>query len=187
LGDVEFGRYCLTAPNVYISSGRHYFNHSPNFFIKDQDEMVRSSEHLSKQHSKKVTIEDDVWIGTNAVIMSGITIGRGSIIGSNSVVTQHVLPFSIMGGTPAKLLKKRLDFVPKQILNFNNDDDLPNFYMGFFVDVKNLTEDRKQGGVSASANFRTYMTNHGSRIQISIKTVGAVTQTLVYNNQYLLI
>jgi len=70
LGDVVFGRYCLTAPNVYISSGRHYFEKYPNLYIKDQDYLVHNDSHLKSLHSKKVIIEDDVWIGINAVIMS---------------------------------------------------------------------------------------------------------------------
>ncbi len=183
LGDVEIGKYCLTAPNVYMSSGRHYFDLDPNFYIKDQDAMVHSSDDLSKQHSKKIIIEDDVWIGINAVIMSGVTIRRGSIIGSNSVVTNDVDPFSIMVGAPAKLIKKRLEFVPKSILNFMNDSDLPNFYSGFFVNLKNLEEDRKSGGIGASNSFKAYLNNTASKVQLTIKKIVDFPVTLNYNNQ----
>ena len=51
--------------------------------------------------------EDDVWLGRNAIVMPGIKIGRGSIIGAGSVVTKDVEPFSVMGGVPATLIKKR--------------------------------------------------------------------------------
>ncbi|MFC4210396.1 DapH/DapD/GlmU-related protein [Pedobacter lithocola] len=54
-----------------------------------------------------IKIEDDCWIGTNSVILSGVTVGKGSIIAAGSVVTKSVEPYSIMGGVPAKLIKKR--------------------------------------------------------------------------------
>ena len=55
----------------------------------------------------KIIIEDDVWIGRNAIVMPGIKIGKGSIIGAGSVVTRNVESFSVVGGVPAKLIKKR--------------------------------------------------------------------------------
>lgn len=56
---------------------------------------------------KPVTIEDDVWIGSRVTILPGVTIGKGSVIAAGSVVTRNVEPFSIYGGVPAKLIKKR--------------------------------------------------------------------------------
>lgn len=52
-------------------------------------------------------IGNDVWIGFNAVIMPGVTVGDGAIIGSFSVVTKDVAPYSIVGGNPAKEIRKR--------------------------------------------------------------------------------
>ena len=54
-----------------------------------------------------ITIEDDVWIGHGAVITKGITIGTGAIIGANAVITKDVIPYAIMGGVPAKLIRYR--------------------------------------------------------------------------------
>ena len=65
LEDVEIGKSCVFAPNVYISSGKHYFDHKPNLYIKDQDALVLADPKLSKEHSKKVTIGDDCWLGIN--------------------------------------------------------------------------------------------------------------------------
>lgn len=56
-----------------------------------------------------IIIGNDVWIGHEAVIMPGVTIGDGAIIASRSVVTKDILPFSIVGGNPAKLIRKRFD------------------------------------------------------------------------------
>ena len=63
---------------------------------------------VAKKKGLKVIIEDDVWIGRNAIIMPGITIGRGSIVGAGAVVTKDVETFSVVGGVPAKLIKKRV-------------------------------------------------------------------------------
>ena len=54
-----------------------------------------------------IIIEDDVWIGANCTITKGVRIQTGSIVAANSVVTKDVLPFSIVGGVPAKLIKSR--------------------------------------------------------------------------------
>ncbi len=54
-------------------------------------------------------IGNDVWIGYNATIMPGIKIGDGAIIASETVVTKDVLPYSIVGGNPARMIKIRFD------------------------------------------------------------------------------
>jgi len=57
--------------------------------------------------SKGIIIEDDVWIAAGCQILDGVTIGQGSIIAAGSVVNKSVEPYSIVGGVPAKLIKKR--------------------------------------------------------------------------------
>lgn len=54
-------------------------------------------------------IGNDVWIGYEAVIMSGVTIGDGAIIGTRAVVTKDVPPYTIVGGVPAKPIRRRFD------------------------------------------------------------------------------
>jgi acetyltransferase-like isoleucine patch superfamily enzyme len=61
----------------------------------------------------KIVVEDDVWIGHGAIILSPVKIGRGSIVAAGSVVNRDIIPYSIVGGTPAKLLKMR--FTPQEI------------------------------------------------------------------------
>jgi acetyltransferase-like isoleucine patch superfamily enzyme len=56
--------------------------------------------------SKPIIIEDNVWIGESVSILPGVRIGRGSVIGSNSVVTRSVPAYSIAAGCPAKTIKK---------------------------------------------------------------------------------
>jgi len=54
-----------------------------------------------------IIIENDVWICHGAVVTRGVTIGKGSIIAANAVVTKDIEPYTIVGGIPAKLIKKR--------------------------------------------------------------------------------
>lgn len=173
LGDVEIGRYCLTAPNVYISSGRHYFNMDSYLYIKDQDKMVFANPDLEKLHSKKVTVEDDVWIGINSVLMSGVTIGRGSIVGSNSVVTKDVPPYSVVAGNPATCIKKRLEFKPKNHLVYSHKEDLPNFYKGFFLAQHERQACESFGGIWAGARFTVYLDASNGTFELEIKTLRA--------------
>jgi acetyltransferase-like isoleucine patch superfamily enzyme len=57
--------------------------------------------------AKGICIEDDVWIGANVTVLDGVCIGTGSVVAAGAVVTKDVEPFSVVGGVPAKLIKKR--------------------------------------------------------------------------------
>ena len=56
-----------------------------------------------------ITLGNDVWIGYEAVILAGVTIGDGAIIGARAVVTRDVPPYAIVGGVPARLIRRRFD------------------------------------------------------------------------------
>jgi len=57
--------------------------------------------------SSDILIEDHVWVGANVIILQGVTIGAGSVVSANSVVTKDVSPYSIVAGIPAKKIKER--------------------------------------------------------------------------------
>ena len=59
------------------------------------------------ENDAPVVIEDDVWCGANVTILKGVTIGRGSVVAAGAVVTKSCPPYSIIGGVPAKILKRR--------------------------------------------------------------------------------
>ena len=65
-------------------------------------------------------IGNDVWIGSEAMIMSGVTIGDGAIIGARAVVTKDVEPYTVVGGNPAIVIKKR--FNEKEIEQLHDDE-----------------------------------------------------------------
>lgn len=188
LGDVEIGSHCVFAPNVYVSSGRHYYNYLPEFYIQDQDKMVHADLDLKNAHSKKVIIEDDCWIGINAVIMAGITVGKGSVIGANAVVTKDIEPYSVVVGSPAKSIRKRLDFYPPQKLTYDNDKDLPYFYSGFFTNKTNIDLDRLQGGIAVSRKFVVCADSGKSKqLILNLKKNAQGPVALSYNDQTMII
>ena len=131
IGDVQVGEYVMIAKNVFISSGKHHYNTEfPYLPIKIQDKIY--FEQFGELNAP-VIIDDDVWIGVNCVVMSGVRIGKGAIVGSNSVVTSNIEPYSIYAGSPAKLIKYRLDFVPPKSISASNLKDYPYFYSGFNI------------------------------------------------------
>lgn len=94
-GYIEIGDNVMISPRVSIYAENHNYD-NPNIPMKEQG--------VIKQFVK---IEDDCWIAANSIILSGVTIGQGSIIAAGSVVTKNIPPFSIAAGVPAKIIKKR--------------------------------------------------------------------------------
>ena len=95
--NIKIGNNVMIAPNVVIQGVNHNIDNINMTFTESGDQTDKNF----------ITIENNVWIGANSVILPGITIGTGSVIGAGSVVTKDVEPFSIMGGVPAKLIRKR--------------------------------------------------------------------------------
>lgn len=131
IGDIEIGRGCLFAPNVFVSSGRHYFDLHPALPIRAQDAAVEADPALRARHSRPVRIGDDCWLGANVVVLPGVTIGRGVVVGANSVVVRDVLPYNVVSGVPAQVLRSRLEFTPPRELDGRCEQHLPYFYSGF--------------------------------------------------------
>ena len=57
--------------------------------------------------TRSIHIEEDAWIGAHAVILPGVTVGRGAVVGAGSVVTHDVPPYAIVAGVPARILRYR--------------------------------------------------------------------------------
>ena len=94
-GDVTIGSYVRIANSASIFAGNHVY--------EDSSKMI----HDQGMRSKGIIIEDDVWIGTQAVICDGVVIAKGCVIGANSVVTKSTKPYEIYVGIPAKSIGKR--------------------------------------------------------------------------------
>ena len=112
------GRYCSIASNVKCVAGSHPSNtfvstHPAFFSTKRQAGFTYVEENLYREdifvdnEKHLVKIGNDVWIGSNVLLLPGITIGDGAIIAAGAVVTKDVEPYAIVGGVPAKTIKKR--------------------------------------------------------------------------------
>lgn len=152
IGDIFIGSNTLLAPNVFISSGRHFFDIVPPMPIRFQDRLVLEDAGYESLGSNKVVIEDDCWIGTNTVIMPGVKICKGSVIGANSVVTKSVPPYTVVAGAPSKVLKKRLEFNPPIIIKSSCMEHLPYFYQGFILKYEDL-QMQENIGIETSERF----------------------------------
>lgn len=72
-----------------------------------------------------VWVQDDCWLGANTVICPGVTIGKGSIVGANAVVTKDVPPYSVVAGVPARVVGTRLDWCPPLCIDPSREEDHP--------------------------------------------------------------
>lgn len=95
---VVIGNNVLIASHVFISDHSHGLTDYSDIDIPPLERKLSSK--------SAVVIEDNVWIGEMAVILSGVTIGQSSIIGANAVVTKSVPPYSVVAGNPARVIKK---------------------------------------------------------------------------------
>ena len=107
----NIGSFCSIAPEVVIGLIDHptnYTSTSPVFYDKNQP-LPYFFNHLDEyqKYFKKTIIEHDCWIGQRVMIKAGVRIGVGSIIGAGSLITKDVEPYTIVGGVPGKVIRKR--------------------------------------------------------------------------------
>lgn len=91
---IEIGAHCMLANGCLITDGNHRF-----------DDPQRPVPWQGFSTKGPTILGDNVWLGANVVVTSGVTIGRRSVIGANSVVTESIPPFSVAAGAPAKVLR----------------------------------------------------------------------------------
>ena len=108
------GKFCSIAcgAKFMFTSGNHSMKSLSNYtFPIFFDEWGLDAKDICNAWDNKgdIVIGNDVWIGYDAVIMSGVKIGDGAIIGTRAVVTKDVSPYTVVGGVPAKPIRKRFD------------------------------------------------------------------------------
>jgi len=108
----NIGKFCSIASFVRVGPGnhptytrvaQHHFTYRSEQFGFGEDDDV----FFAWRREDIVTIGNDVWIGFEAIILSGVKIGDGAIVGARAVVTKDVPPYAIVGGVPAKMIRRR--------------------------------------------------------------------------------
>lgn len=94
IGPVVIGKDVMFAQNIVLSGLNHGY------------EDISLSPSVQPVSTAQITVEDEVWIGANAVITAGVTIGKHSVIAAGCVVTKDIPPYSVAAGTPARVIKK---------------------------------------------------------------------------------
>lgn len=113
---IDYGKPVSVGENCFIQQcctffGRGGIRIGNGVFIGPKVNLITinhdvNPDNRSATYGKPITIEDKVWIGINSTILPGVTIGYGSIIGAQSVVTHDVPPMTIVAGNPARVIKK---------------------------------------------------------------------------------
>jgi acetyltransferase-like isoleucine patch superfamily enzyme len=96
-GSIVIGDHVRVAPGVIMVAANHVY---------DRIDVPIATQGLKR---KSIVIGDDVWIAANAIITAGVKVGHGAIVGAGSVVTKDVAPFTIVAGSPARVVRVRAD------------------------------------------------------------------------------
>ena len=110
LSNVITGKFCSIGNGARIGLGQHPKNFTsthPSFY-SNSNQTNLNIRHISDfVEAKSITLGNDVWIGSNSLVMDGISIGDGAIVGAGAVVTKNVPPYAIVVGSPSKMIRYR--------------------------------------------------------------------------------
>jgi len=100
---IRIGNHVMFGPEVTIRGGNHRIDIVGRLMKSVTDGEKRPEDDPG------VVIDDDVWVGARAIILAGVTIGRGAVVGAGAVVTHSVPPYAIAVGNPARVVRFRWD------------------------------------------------------------------------------
>lgn len=145
VGKVKIGSYCAFGKDIKLITSNHDYNYPVlqySFYKKYFN--CRPSRTIISKNEYTIEIGSDVWIGDNVSILPDVKIGHGAILGTGSVITKSVEPYTIVGGVPAKWIKDRFSLkVKKELLEsewWNWEAEKIKANKDFFFKNYNLNE-----------------------------------------------
>lgn len=158
LESVKIGKYCSIASELKIILGSHPVKDNvsthPAFFLKKHDSFnkIQLSYVKENKYDDRNLVDDkwnavignDVWIGSDVKIFQGVTIGDGAVIGTGALVIKNIEPYTIVGGVPAKTIRKRfseenIDYL-MQLKWWDKDEKWIKEYAEYFENIEILKE-----------------------------------------------
>ncbi len=156
----KIGRYTSIGPNVKCIFGKHptdtFVSTHPAFFSKrgqsgftfvDEQKFEEYEKPKDEEGKYSILIGNDVWVGANVTILDGVSIGDGAVIASNALVNKDVDPYTIVGGVPAKPIKKRFnDEIIQFLLNlewWNKPNEWISSNAHLFSDISSFYKEMK--------------------------------------------
>lgn len=116
--EIKIGDHVMTGPRVTFITGGHRLDVVGRYMTT-----IGNDEKL-EENDQDIVLEGDNWIGANATVLKGVTIGKGSVVAAGAIVTKDIPPYEVWGGIPAKFIKKRFDentlILHKKMLEENN-------------------------------------------------------------------
>lgn len=106
---IKIGKFCSIAENVEIFLDGEHETQNISTYPFGYFKVFKTKKKYIAKSKGKVTIGNDVWIGDRVTILSGVNIGDGAVIGACALVNKDVAPYTIVGGVPAKIIRKRFD------------------------------------------------------------------------------
>ena len=136
--NTAIGKFCSIAENCIIGFVTHpldWISTSPVFHAGENIFKKNFSTHAFNPNRHTI-IQNDVWIGFNAIIADGVIVGNGAVVAAGAVVTKNVPPYAIVGGVPAKIIRYRLPEEIRNIISQSSwwewDEDTLTKYAAFF-------------------------------------------------------
>jgi len=171
LNAVRVGAFCSIGPRSLMGFGEHpvdFPSTAPAFYSPRGQTGLTFASSESFRERRRITLGSDVWVGAHVFIRDGVEIGDGAIIAAGAVVTQNVPPYTIVGGTPARVIRPRFSEQVAAALHRLrwwtwSDDELRSAQP--FMNGKNV-----EGFLQWALDCRQESDAHGPNLEMSEKT-----------------